>query len=180
MLVIAVSMGVYFLYIDKTYKQIAEQFARELAVEAFLEDAQNAREQLDKVKAEYRSFPTDADRRLKVLLPDTIDPVRLIIDINSIAERRGLAIRSPVVTLGVANPDQPSEYLDHSIRFRVVSTYPIFRLFLRDIEQSLAIRDFGSLSIKSASPSSGDSAVVINPEFAVFDYEMELRTYSLQ
>ena len=178
MLVIAVAMGVYFLYIDKTWKGIAEFQAQEKAVEGLLLDAQNAREALDKVVAESRSFPTDADARLKILLPDTLDPTKLVIDINAIAELHGLTLRSPLVEVSQHEPDMPKDYLTHTIRFKVISTYDIFRAFLKDVESSLAIRDFAGISIESSS-AQDDTNIKVDPAFMVFEYDVTLITYSL-
>lgn len=179
MLVIAVSMGVYFLYIDKTYKGISQQLARELVIEGFIVDAKDAKNLLDKVIAEHRSFPQDADRRLNILLPDTVDYAQLVIDVEAIAMRHGLSVRSPIVLLGIPNPDVPKNFLEHGINFKVVSTYPTFRKFLYDMEASLAIRDVNGISFTS-SASLDDVGSGISPEFEVLIYDVNLKAYSLR
>ena len=182
LLVIAVSLGIYFLYIDTAYTAIGQRLASEKVIDGFLVDAQNARAKLDTIAAEYNAFPPDADERLKVFLPDTVDPVRLIVDMSAVAERHGLTLSAPRVSIGVADPDKPATYLKHSIKFKVISTYPVFHDFLRDIQSSLALRDFGMVTFDAPKDTFTDSPIktVVNPAFAVYDYDVELTTYSLR
>jgi Tfp pilus assembly protein PilO len=181
LLVVAVAMGVYFLYISKVYQHIGQQLAQEQIIEGFLLEAQNARTELDQIIAQHRAFPPDANERLLVLLPDTLDPARLITDVNAVAARHGIAIKGPAVTLGRMDPDAPTEYLSHVLRFKITSTYPVFKSFLVDMEKSLAIRDFEGLAFKSTSfEEEARAASPLPPEFHVYNYEVELRTYSLR
>lgn len=124
---------------------------------------------------------------LKQLLPDNIDNVRLIIDINNIAKRRGLIVRNPGIVkdadegggsgsnqLVAAASDRPSggsqSGLGKSsvvISFSVSASYEIFKLFLEDLEHSLRIVD-----IESVSFSGNDKNL--------YDYKISLRTYWLK
>lgn len=179
--VVAVSLGVYFFYIDAAYVGITQKLASEKVIESFLLDAQNARAKLDSVVAEYRAFPLGTDARLQVLLPDEVDPVRLVVDVNAVAEKHGLILKTPLVTLGVINPESPAEYVSHTIRFNVVSTYPVFREFLLDIQSSLALRDFDKIAFSAPSETPDKAGQIISdPRFTVFDYSVELTTYSLR
>lgn len=180
MLVIAVAIGVYFLYIDKAYKGIAQQLAREEVIEGFLLDAQNAKDELDKIIAEHRSFPPGADHKLEVFLPNTLDPAQVVVDVNAIAEKYGLILRAPKVMLGKPNLENPTPYLAHSIEFTMLSTYPVLRNFLRDVERSLAIRDFESLKLTPEFFDQATESSPVDPEFQLFDYKITLKTYSLE
>jgi len=181
MLVIAISMGVYFLYIDETYKGIEQKLAHEQVIVQFIEDANDAKNLLDKVVAAHRSFPPDADERLGVLLPETVDPVRLIIDLDTVAIRHGLTVRSPTVMLGRADPEKPGSLIQHELSFSLVSTYSTFRRFLRDVESSLAVRDFTSVAFASQTPSGdAETKTETNPEFQVLKYDVRINTYSLR
>lgn len=181
MLVIAVSMGVYFYAIDKPYKNIAQQLAQEQVIEGFILDANDAKKMLDKVIAEHRAFPPDADYRLNVLLPDTVNAERMIVDVDAIAKQHGLSVRSPLVTIGKVDAQKPESLLEHELKFEVVSTYSVFRKFLYDLESSLAIRDFDGMSFASTitldEVAVGD---VASPEFQVLIYDVKLRAYSFR
>jgi Tfp pilus assembly protein PilO len=182
MLVVVTALAVYFLYIDTAYTEVSQKLAAEKVIAVYLADAQQARSKLDKIIADYEAFPPSADARLRVLLPDTVDMIRLIIDVNAVAEKNGLTLGAPTASVGVPNPEQPGAYVSHTIRFELVATYPAFRIFLHDLQSSLAIRDFASISFKS--PNQKDAAdgekVVRNPEFDPYEYDIELTTYSLR
>ena len=181
MLVVAVAIGVYFYSIDKTYKNIAQQLAQEQVIEGFILDANDAKNLLDKVISEHRSFPPDADYRLSVLLPETVNAERMIIDVDAIAQKHGLSIGSPIVTIAVFDSLNPNAILEHELRFKLISTYPTFRKFLYDVESSLAIRNFSEVAFTSA-VSFDDTApgIALNPEFQVLIYNVVLKTYSLR
>ena len=57
LLIVLVSLGVYFLYIDAAYKSTQSALLDEQVLDGLLVDANNAREKLDKVVSEFRAFP---------------------------------------------------------------------------------------------------------------------------
>lgn len=182
LLVVVTSLAVYFLYIDNAYIQITQKLATEQVIEGYLADAQQARTKLDKVIADYEAFPPNADARLRTLLPDTVDTVRLMVDVSAVAEKNGLALKSPVASLGKMNPDEPTPYIAHSIKFTVVATYPVFRTFLGDLQSSLALRDFAGVSFKSPTKDIKveEKKIARDPAFDVYEYDVDLTTYSLR
>ncbi len=179
--IVLVSLGVYFLYIDAAYKSTQSALLDEQVLDGLLVDANNAREKLDKIVSEFRAFPEDAPARLEVLLPDRIEPIRLIIDVDSVAQRHGLTLLTPTVTLATQDPTEPDTYLSHKMRFTVAATYPAFREFLQDLQSSLALRDFSNVSFSAPQEISVDAVkkTAPNPQFAVFEYDVELTSYSL-
>jgi hypothetical protein len=113
---------------------------------------------------------TDLDR-LKKILPDHIDNVRLIIDIDNIASRHGLHIKGIKIdndagsapsdaTLG---PDN-KPYGSIMFSFNITAPYDRFRSFIKDLEESLRIADIVGVSFTATD--SGD-----------YDYGVKLKTY---
>ena len=111
---------------------------------------------------------------LKQLLPNNIDNVRLIIDINNIAKQRGLLVRNPSIakeaetgeaTSGLAKPTLDKNSV--VISFSVSASYEILKLFLNDLAHSLRIVD-----VESVSFSGNDKNL--------YDYKISLRTYWLK
>ncbi len=112
---------------------------------------------------------------LNQLLPSNIDNVRLIIDINNIAKKRGLTVRNPsVLKENDSNPpeakpsgDQLSGKSSAVISFSVSASYEIFKLFLGDLARSRQIVDVENVSF------SGNDR-------NFYDYKISLRTYWLK
>lgn len=119
---------------------------------------------------------------LDQLLPNNIDNVRLIIDINTIAKKNGLTVKNPSIAgeagasqpAGAGNPPVPNNIkrpgLDKNsvvISFSVSASYEILKRFLDDLSHSLRIVD-----IESVSFSGNDKNL--------YDYKISLRTYWLK
>ena len=109
------------------------------------------------------------------MLPDNVDNIRLIIDINNIAARHNLTLSS--VQLGDTSATAvqgsslavgPSDSAVGSVQvsFSVVSNYDNFIAFLEDVEHSLRIIDVDKISFEAGQ---GD----------LNTYTLEIRTYWL-
>ncbi len=180
LIIVTVALSVYVLFINQKYKDIQQQLVKVQELEVNLEDAKKAREKLEQIALSYSAFPLDADQKLNVLLPNRIDSVKLIVDVESVANRHGLMLASPSVTDGVLAPNSTDKYVKHNISFKVSSTYPLFREFIADIEKSLALRDFSGVSFISTVTAENQSVSNVRPEFTIFDYQVELTSYSLR
>ena len=111
-------------------------------------------------------------------LPNNIDNVRLIIDINNIAKKSGLIVRNPNIVKAEAKEGEPppptgaaaaGKTADSSaaISFSVSASYETLKLFLSDLARSLRLVDIESLSFTAA-------------ERNLYDYQITLRTYWLK
>lgn len=168
----------YVVYLDATYQKIQVQLAKEQEILGYLQDAKDARDKLDKLVSEYQAFPVNADERLNVMLPDSIDPVKVIVDINDAIEKMGMIMKTPSVTQDSPDPKNINKYRMTTISFGVSTTYSGFRKFLRVLESSLALRDFSDVSF-SASPATATEGAT-NPEFTVYEYRVLIHSYSLK
>lgn len=130
----------------------------------------------DGLLSKYNSFPAESVRRLNTLLPDSIDTVRLIIDLNTIASRYNM----PLGNISVGEPRETvapttgigpksSTYGSLDISFSVSAPYDQFIAFMGDIERSLRILDVTSVTFGAPSQANG---------FA--NYTVSLKTYWLK
>ena len=181
-ILLILSGAIYAFYIEKNYQDIRTQFAKEKELSGYLVDAANAQQKLDELAREYQNFPPDADEKLNILLPDSIDHVRFLFDVDAVAKKNGLEMKGGVVEIIKKNDTNNLPYSKAQISFGTTATYPIFRTFLRDLERSLALRDFNNISFKSAEVT--DEVVntkdTFKPDFSVYDYQIQLTSYSLQ
>jgi hypothetical protein len=89
----------YVSYIDPTYAEIKNAQNRDNELVGYIEDAKQAQVKIDDLKAQYAAFPPGADQALSVLIPDTIDPIRLIVDMDAVIGKLGLVMKSPSVSV---------------------------------------------------------------------------------
>jgi hypothetical protein len=167
------SVAIYLSYIDPTYVEAQKALARERVLVGYINDAKTAQSRIDDLKAQYAEFPAGSDRALHTLIPDSIDPTRLVVDMDAVIGKLGLVMKSPGVTIE-KGADESS--LDkYYVNFSVSAPYSVFRNFLHDLEASLALRDMGSISFAAAGIGSNELTGVN----AVHTYNLTVTTYSL-
>ncbi len=119
----------------------------------------------DELSTRYNSFSDAEIKRLNTLLPDSIDTVRLIIDIDNVADAHDLtllniAISEDGTAAQVVGPDS-RPYGTMIISFNVLTTYDRFKTFLSDLERSLRILDVDSISFGQEDPVTGRTTYTI-------------------
>lgn len=197
--------GIFFWYTKPAYDGIQEARAKI----AQYDEALNKAAELQKLKqtllSRFNTFnPTDLDH-LQKLLPDHVDNVRLILDLDALAGHYGIALQNVDVSSSekqdtksqksigsVGSSNQKYDSL--TFNFTTTATYSDFVDFLTALESSLRIVDLVSLSIASgASASSGAADNSTNSAFAtqatvtkkattepLYTYTITLRTYWLK
>lgn len=175
-LFVVIAGGIFFGFINPTYVEIQTLRAEEATYDGALSKSRELQSVRDQLLARYNTFPTDDLMRLTKLVPDTIDNVRLILDLDGIASGYGMHVRS--VSLN-ANASQASrtaageigpgdarhDYV--TLSFSVNGTYDTFRAFLADLESSLRLVDIDSLSF-SSTPT------------GIYEYAIGIKTYWLK
>lgn len=143
----------------------------------------------DSVLKDYNAL-SDEDRvRLDKMLPDTVDNIRLIIDLNSVAMRHGFSLRN--ISAAASNPGKPASNVPQAqdsgrgaggtgstiptpvldtvrVSFSVTAPYQQFIDLLRDLEANLRIMDVTHLTV-SAGQTGG-----------MYDFGVEIKTYWLR
>ena len=170
---ILLSVGVYIEYIDPTIAAIQVDRAKSAEYTKYILEAGEAQSQIEALKQKQQDFPPGYDQALATILPANVDPTKLIIDIDGIAQLRGLTIKSPSAKVSAAGT---GSYAKNTISFGVSAPYTVFRAFLRDMESSLALRDAAAVSFSSVS--SDDTNGIKNPELKAMDYTLTIITYS--
>ncbi len=119
----------------------------------------------------YNSFSNADLDRINKLLPDSIDNVRLIIDIDNIAAKYGMVVKNAKIKTDASAPDvvgrNGKKYGSVVLSFSTTGAYNDLRLFLRDLETSLRLVDVTGLSFNASDKDSQE-------------YAFEVRTYWLK
>ncbi len=109
----------------------------------------------DSLLSKYNTFSqTDLDD-LKKIVPDHVDNVRLIIEIDNIASQYGMTVRDALVATDSTTDETIFESAgrqqkDVTLSFSVVAPYQDFLAFLSDLEQSLRIVDIEGIEFKAS------------------------------
>ena len=150
-----------FVYVSPTYTE-ANKIKSEVAVyQQALEKATEVQELKRGLLAKLNDFSGANVERLEKMLPDHIDNIHLVLDLDGMATARGLSLSTVNVQReggatkekkdqGIALAGAVQEqrrYQSVVLEFSVVATYADMIAFMRDIERSLRLVDLIQLKI---------------------------------
>ena len=187
-LFIGASVLVFVLYVQPTYDDIQRNRATVAQFDSALERTREIQTLKESLLNRYNVFVGENLDRLQKMLPDHVDNVRLVLDLDGIASRYGLRLQN--VTVQQQSPAenngavilnsgniQNNPYQSLTLQFRVVATYDDFLRLLGDLESSLRIVDLVSLSVQ---PFSASGAITEEETEPLYTFGVALRTYWLK
>jgi hypothetical protein len=150
----------------------------------------------------YNAINTEDLSRLQKFLPDNVDNIRLVLEIEKIASPYGMSLKdvkydatvvpekkaavpsttkttegeaAPVLN-GAAAAEKAKEYGEWVLQFSTEGTYGNFINFTKDLESNLRIVDVSSITFSS------DGAVVLGKQKPsdTYKYEFKIKTYWLK
>lgn len=161
-ILIVISIAIFFVVIDPQFEEVQKLNKQKRDNDNMLQLSQELQKRRDLLQTAYNQIGPDERRELEKLLPDTVDNVRLVLDINNIAEQYQINIQNIDISkdaLGVDGEEQNSSVatsIDRTtdigtirLGFTVTSTYEIFLNFMKDLEETRRIVDIRSLSIRT-------------------------------
>lgn len=179
-LAIMIAVGIFFTYVRPTWLgSIAE--TREIIAQndAALNAAMEYKNKENELASAYTAIDSGNLARLSLFLPDSVDNVRLILDINSLMARSGISLADIEVTASSLNNEvnvsapgamaapraNPVGYIDLSLS--AVGTYDSFLSLLDGIERSARFLEVLDISVDGS-------------DTGVYKYNMTIRTYWLR
>ena len=155
----ALALCIFFMYTQPTYDSTRELKDKIRQYNQALDKAAELQQLKQALLSRYNAFdPTDLSR-LQKLLPNHVDNVRLILDIDNLAGRYGMALQNDVIStpgkdkeneeessLGAIGESQ-QKFDSLTLQFSTQATYPLFMQFLQELESSLRIVDLVSLTL---------------------------------
>lgn len=160
LLAIIVSIGIFFLYIKPMYDEISSIQDETTEYGEAVAKASEFNQLLSNLTSKRNSLTAGNLERLEIAVPDSIDPVRILVDIEAIAEQNRMVLGNVTVSgLDQTRGDTEGEFGTNivaaiseddfeksSITFNVVGTYDRFKAFLANLEQSLTLFEVSELS----------------------------------
>jgi Tfp pilus assembly protein PilO len=176
-----ISVGIFFAYVNPTWSGSITTTKLAIAsnTEALAAAGQyRARE--DELAAQRDSIDPANLARLAVFLPDSVDNVGLILDINALAARSGLALSNVDVAANksaaaapTTDPNiAPSTSSDNAVgsidlSLSAIGTYTALHAFLVGIEKSARLLDVRDIAVTGS-------------DTGVYTYKMTIRLYWLR
>jgi Tfp pilus assembly protein PilO len=175
LILIVLAIGIYFTFtrvkIDelKVIRAVNDQY------ETALQNSETLVKTRDKVLKTYNQIDPINQDRLDKIVPDNVDNVRLIIDVNGVASRHNIVVKNiKTSTSGDASgqtseidTNNASEYNTVVLSFDISTNYQTFVAFLKDLEASLRILEISKITLKAT-------------DTGIFDYTVEAKTFWLK
>ncbi len=170
-ILILASAGLFFGYIDPTYVKVKDLLTEQANYDRALDNAKQYKLEQQKHLKKLNEMSTIAQAKLAKLLPDNIDNIRLIIDIDETAKKYNMRIRNFKADVSaqkdtIGRDDVP--YGTLTLSFSTTASYPIFIAFMKELEKSLRIMDITAVTFNSSDTSQ------------LYDYGVTLKTYWLK
>jgi Tfp pilus assembly protein PilO len=182
LILIILAIGLFFMYTNGEIQGMKSIQVSNATYATAIQNSQQLIAERDKVLAVYNTLTDQEKANLNKILPDNVDNVRLMIDMNNIASRHGIILQglstsadgssgnsggsgSGPATNSGTNPSSDTVN-SVSISFGFSSSYANFLSFMKDVESSLRILDISSMSVTA------------NPT-GTYNYSMQLQTYWL-
>ncbi len=174
-----VAVGIFFSYVNPTLNGFIADTKAAIAPD---DDALKAADTYTKQQAELTTEKDTIDpanlARLSVFLPDSVDNVGLILDLNTLAARSGVSLSNIDVSAASkgsvntgaagalsASKTSPVDSVDLSLS--AIGTYAAFQTFLSGIEKSARLLDVRDVVVKGS-------------DTGVYTYQMLIRLYWLR
>jgi Tfp pilus assembly protein PilO len=181
-ILIILAIGTFFTFTRGRIDGLKEITEKNKEYQAAIKNAEQLIKVRDEVLKNYNNISAEDRERLDKMVPNNVDNVRLIIDVNDVANRHGFSLRNvktsatPSGTTGSTNtsssgsgstPQVSSRYDTVTLSFNVTAPYQNFLAFLEDIERSLRIMDISKITLSAG-------------EGGIYEYGVEIKTYWLK
>jgi Tfp pilus assembly protein PilO len=182
-ILIIVSIGVFFAYVDPNYRGTDPQNKSIQVLQAenkeyldALNNSNKIREKRQSLTTKMAQFNPEKVKDLERLLPNNVDNIKLVINVQDIARKPqngGLVLKNVKFDTTAASTDSKklgadnSKYGTVTMTFSVTASYDNFNLFIKDLEKSLRLVDITDLSVTG-----NDSGL--------YEFGVTLKTYWLK
>jgi Tfp pilus assembly protein PilO len=185
-ILIAVSIGTFFLFVNPTYQQVQALQKQQTAYDTALGNSKKLQAVRDQLVAKYNGLPKENLDRLQKFLPDNVDNIRLIIEIQQIAAKYGMNLKDvkfePVkkddaaaagaIVSDAQTLENQKPYGTFNLELSTEGTYANFLLFLKDMEHSLRLVDLDGISFTADKTGTGLAGN--------YKFDIKVKTYWLK
>lgn len=182
---IIIALLVLFFFVRPMYADLNAVQEDVSEYHEVLSDAEEFNQRLNNLYTTQNSFSALERERLDLLVPEKIDEIRALVDLEALANREGLLFRDidaaleegeesrasserRNVNVPVAKDDFDGRLESRDVTFTVSGTYRQFRAFIRQIEQSLILMEVVKIDFKSSA------------ETTQWDYNVTVRIFALR
>lgn len=188
-ILIGIAIASFFMLTDPLYQEVQAKRAEVDSYDEALNNSKALENERDRLTQELNDIDKENLVKIKKLLPDNIDNIRLILEIGQVGAPYGMTLRNvkysslkdnarPITadTIqggGIETAGQ-KDYGVWDLEFSTEGTYNNFINFLHDLESNLRIVDISSITFSS------DVNLGLNSASDIYSYNFKIKTYWLK
>lgn len=189
---VGITVALFLMFTNPLYEDISALRVEVSAYNDALDNSKMLENERDKLTAKYNSIDPTNLTKLERMMPENVDNIRLILEIEQIAAPYGMALQD--VKYNVIDPNEamlatgiqgagaakptPKDYGVFDLEFSTVGSYNNFINFTKDLESNLRIVDISSVVFSSEE--SGLSANGKSSTSEIYKYNFKIKTYWLK
>ncbi len=185
-ILIGISLAMFFGFTNPILGDISNLKTLSSSYNQALSNSKELEMERDKLTAKYNTIDPQNIEKLGKLMPDSVDNIRLILEIEKIAAPYGMTIKDVQYNSPEQNSASVSQraggggvtsglYGTWNLQFSTQGSYDNFVSFLKDLEDNLRIVDVSSISFTS------EDIPGLNPNLPrVYKFDIALSTYWLK
>lgn len=187
-----IAITLFFAYTNPIYSKISANNLQIASYDEALGNSKTLQSQRDKLTLIYNGIDPNNLVKLQKLLPDNVDNIRLILEIEQIASPYNMALtgiqynatdssntttaaNAPAVAQVGGVKTSSGDYGTFNLEFSTSGSYNNFLNFTKDLESNLRIVDISSITFSSDTSATTKVGV---PE--VYKYDFKIKTYWLK
>src|SRR3989344_5494288 len=195
-ILIGISVTVFFVFTNPMYSDITQLRTKVVSYNKALSNSKALENKRDIPTAKKNSMSPVDLIKLQKLLPDSIENIRLILEIEKMVSPYGMVLKNVKYnatdtksattssTEGIqgSRTIQPllKDYGVWDLEFSTTGTYNNFLNFIKDLESNLRIVDISSIQFSSDNTSTGSNTPLNTPSAETYRYDFKIKTYWLK
>ena len=191
---IGIAASVFFMLTNPIYNSISVLKADVASYDTALNNEKLLENERDKLTAKYNAMSKDDLAKLEKLLPENVNNIRLILEIEKIATPYGMVLKdvkyntaeeaAPVAlgaiqSTGTGKPEN-KDYGTFNLEFSTTGTYSDFVNFTKNLESNLRIVDISSVVFSSVDDTNKNVNAKTTSATEVYKYNFKIKTYWLK
>lgn len=185
------SGGIFFYYTQPAYDVVRADQAQIDQYNQALDKATQLQELKQSLLSKYNAFDPTSLANLQKLLPDHVDNIGLILELDNLASRYGLALQNvdvstpatqtPTAQTAIGAVSGANEaYSSLTLTFSTQGGYDNFVQFMNNLQSSLRIVEIVSLTVNPVATTAVPGRVATAAAQPLYTYQVTLRTYWLK
>lgn len=202
-ILIGIAVTIFFTFTNPIYNSIDGLKATVASYDQALSNSKALEVERDKLTAKSNTISLDSLDKLEKLLPENVDNIRLILEIEKLATPYGMSLkdvkyestntdtskqdsnvvgRGPVAQGSVVNSSNRKDYGSWDLEFSTTASYNNFISFLKDLENNLRLVDVASIEFSSTTTTGKQNQkdTEVQSSEPMYNYNFKITTYWLK